>query len=84
MSHFLGPIAPILTDAASVQELNPNGGAVTNQLPSLKTEGGVQRLNLTSFNEFKNVPIKVIVHNIQLLNLMETTTEEEKQGQTLV
>ncbi len=55
MSHFLGPIAPILTDAASVQELNPNGGAVTNQLPSLKTEGGDQRLNLTSFNEFKNV-----------------------------
>jgi len=56
MSHFLGPIAPILTDAASVQELNPNGGAVTNQLPSLKTEGNVQRLNLTTFNEFKNVP----------------------------
>ena len=56
MSHFLGPIAPILTDATWVQELNPNGGAVTNQLPSLKTEGNVQRLNLTSFNEFKNVP----------------------------
>lgn len=56
MSHFLGPIAPILTDATSVQELNPNGGAVTNQLPSLKAEGNVQRLNLTSFNEFKNVP----------------------------
>lgn len=56
MSHFLGPIAPILTDAAAVQELNPNGGAVTNQLPSLKTEGNVQRLNLTTFNEFKNVP----------------------------
>ena len=32
MSHFLGPIAPILTDAASVQDLNPNGGAITNQL----------------------------------------------------
>ena len=43
MSHFLGPIAPILTDAGSVQELNPNGGAVTNQLPSLKVEGDVQR-----------------------------------------
>jgi len=33
MAHYLGPIAPVLTDANSVQELNPNGGAVTNQLP---------------------------------------------------
>lgn len=56
MSHFLGPIAPVLTDAAAVQELNPNGGAVTNQLPSLKVEGDIQRVNLTTFNEFKNVP----------------------------
>ena len=56
MSHFLGPVAPILTDAASVQDLNPNGGAVTNQLPSLKAEGDVQRANITSFNEFKDVP----------------------------
>ena len=56
MSHFLGPIAPILTDEASVQELNPNGGAVTNQLPSLKVEGSIQRTNILSFNEFKNVP----------------------------
>ena len=56
MSHFLGPIAPILTDAGSVQELNPNGGAVTNQLPSLKTEGDTQRASITSFNEYKNVP----------------------------
>ena len=56
MSHFLGPIAPILTDEASVQELNPNGGAVTNQLPSLKVEGNIQRTSILSFNEFKNVP----------------------------
>ena len=56
MSHFLGPIAPILTDEASVQELNPNGGAVTNQLPSLKVESTIQRASITSFNEFKNVP----------------------------
>jgi len=56
MSHFLGPVAPVLTDANSVQELNPNGGAVTNQEPSLKVTGNIQRLNLTSFNEYKNVP----------------------------
>jgi len=56
MSHHLTSIAPILTDAASVQELNPNGGAVTNQLPSLKVEGNVQRAQQTSFNEYKNVP----------------------------
>ena len=55
MSHFLGPIAPILTDEASVQDLNPNGGGVTNQLPSLKAESIIQRANITSFNEFKNV-----------------------------
>jgi hypothetical protein len=29
-------ISPVLTDAQSVEELNPNGGGVTNQLPSLK------------------------------------------------
>ena len=56
MSHFLGPISPVLTDAASVQELNPNGGAVTNQDPSLKVTGDIVRTNNTSFNEFKNVP----------------------------
>ena len=43
-------ISPILTDAASVQELNPNGGGVTNQLPSLKQVGDQVRLQNTSFN----------------------------------
>ena len=56
MSHFLGPIAPVLTDAHSVQELNPNGGAVTNQEPSLKVTGDITRTQITSFNEYKNVP----------------------------
>ena len=55
MSHFLGPMAPILTDADSVQDLNPNGGAITNQLPSLKVQGEAQRASITSFNEFKNI-----------------------------
>jgi hypothetical protein len=31
-------ISPVLTDAGSVEELNPNGGGVLNQLPSLKEE----------------------------------------------
>jgi hypothetical protein len=48
-------IAPVLTDAGSVQELNPNGGAVTNQEPSLKVTGEVVRSQVTSFNEYKNV-----------------------------
>jgi hypothetical protein len=48
-------IAPVLTDADSVQELNPNGGAVTNQEPSLKVTGGIVRSQITSFNEYKNV-----------------------------
>lgn len=56
MAHFLGPIAPVLTDANSVQELNPNGGAVTNQLPSLKEQGEITRAQVTSFNEYKDVP----------------------------
>jgi hypothetical protein len=49
-------IAPVLTDAGSVQELNPNGGAVTNQEPSLKVTGDITRAQITSFNEYKNVP----------------------------
>lgn len=49
-------ISPVLTDAGSVQELNPNGGAVTNQEPSLKVTGDIQRANVTSFNEYKNIP----------------------------
>jgi hypothetical protein len=48
-------IAPVLTDADSVQELNPNGGAVTNQEPSLKVTGNIVRSQITSFNEYKNV-----------------------------
>ena len=49
-------ITPILTDKNSVQELNPNGGAVTNQEPTLKQTGDAQRASITSFNEYKNVP----------------------------
>lgn len=49
-------IAPILTDANSVQDLNPNGGAVTNQEPSLKQTADAQRASVTSFNEYKNIP----------------------------
>ena len=48
-------IAPILTDADSVQELNPNGGAVTNQLPSLKAQGDISRAQQTVINDYKNV-----------------------------
>lgn len=48
-------IAPILTDGDSVQELNPNGGAVTNQEPSLKVTGDIVRAQVTSFNEYKNI-----------------------------
>ena len=49
------PISPILTDATSVQELNPNGGAVTNQEPSLKVTANNQRAKITSFNTYKDV-----------------------------
>ena len=49
-------IAPSLTDANSVQDLNPNGGAVTNQEPSLKQTADAQRASVTSFNEYKNIP----------------------------
>jgi hypothetical protein len=48
-------IAPVLTDADAVQELNPNGGAVTNQLPSLKQQGDISRAQQTVINDYKNV-----------------------------
>ena len=48
-------IAPILTDNASIQELNPNGGGVTNQLPSLKVQGEISRQQNTTLNDYKNV-----------------------------
>ena len=48
-------VAPVLTDNNSVQELNPNGGAVTNQLPSLKVQGEISRSQITSFNVYKNL-----------------------------
>lgn len=43
-------ISPILTDAASVQELNPNGAGVTNQLPTLKQVGEQVRSQNLTFN----------------------------------
>lgn len=45
-------ISPILTDAASVQELNPDGGGVTNQLPTLKQTGEVVRQQSLTFNTY--------------------------------
>ena len=48
-------IAPILTDVNAVDELNPNGGAVTNQEPSLKVKGDYVRQQVTNFNVYKNV-----------------------------
>lgn len=48
-------ISPVLTDAASVEELNPNGGGVLNQLPSLKEVGNTVRLQNLSFNFYKDV-----------------------------
>jgi len=50
----LGPIAPVLTDSSNVDELNPNGGGVLNQLPSLKQVSDSQRTNLTTFNEYRD------------------------------
>lgn len=47
-------ISPILTTEADVQDMGP--GAVTGQLPSLKATADMQRAQITSFNEFKNVP----------------------------
>jgi hypothetical protein len=48
-------ISPILTDNASVEELNPNGAGVLNQLPSLKQTGEVQRDTITRFNDYKDI-----------------------------
>lgn len=48
-------IAPILTDNDSIEELNPNGGGVTNQLPSLKVQGEITRQQNTTFNDYKNI-----------------------------
>ena len=53
MAQHGTPIAPILTDEASVQDMGPGG--VLNQLPSLKSSSDVQRTQITSFNEYKNV-----------------------------
>ena len=47
-------ISPVLTDAGSVEELNPNGGGVLNQLPSLKEVGNTVRLQNLSFNFYKD------------------------------
>jgi hypothetical protein len=47
-------IAPVGTTEADVQDMGP--GAVTNQLPSLKATSDAVRANITSFNEYKNVP----------------------------
>lgn len=54
MAHYGTPISPVLTDSGSVDELNPNGGGVLNQLPSLKQQGDITRVQVTSFNEYKN------------------------------
>lgn len=48
------PISPIGTTANDVQDMGP--GAVTGQLPSLKATADMVRAQITSFNEFKNVP----------------------------
>jgi hypothetical protein len=46
-------IAPILTDAASVQSFGPGG--ILNQLPGLKQTADAERLTLTTINEYKNL-----------------------------
>lgn len=47
-------ISPILTDIGSVEELNPNGGGVLNQLPSLKDTGDAVRLQNIVFNFYND------------------------------
>ncbi len=47
-------ISPVLTDAQSVEELNPNGGGVTNQLPSLKQVGDTVRLQNLTLNYYRD------------------------------
>jgi hypothetical protein len=53
MAHRGTAISPILTDNGSVEELNPNGGGVLNQLPSLKQTAETRRAEITRFNEYK-------------------------------
>lgn len=48
-------ISPILTDNASVEELNPNGAGVLNQLLSLKQTGELERDKITRFNDYKDI-----------------------------
>jgi hypothetical protein len=47
-------ISPVGTTPADVEDMGP--GAVTGQLPSLKASADIARAQITSFNEFKNVP----------------------------
>jgi hypothetical protein len=44
------PISPVLTDNGSVEDLGPGG--VLNQLPSLKKQGEISRLDNIKFNEY--------------------------------
>lgn len=53
MAHRGTPISPILTDNGSVEDLG--AGGVLNQLPSLKESANTVRLQITSFNEYKNI-----------------------------
>lgn len=53
MAHGVS-IAPVGTTPGDVQDMGP--GAVTNQLPSLKATSDMIRSQITSFNEYKNVP----------------------------
>jgi hypothetical protein len=53
MAHYTS-IGGIGTSQSDVQDMGP--GAVTNQLPSLKQTADVIRTQITSFNEYKNVP----------------------------
>jgi hypothetical protein len=47
-------IGGVGTSETDVQDMGP--GAVTNQLPSLKATADMVRAQITSFNEYKNVP----------------------------
>jgi len=55
MAHKGTSISPVLTNNSSVEELNPNGGGVLNQLPSLKQTAESQRGEITRFNEYKDI-----------------------------
>ncbi len=52
MAHNGTPISPVLTDNGSVQDLG--SGGVLNQLPSLKQSAENARLQITSFNDYKD------------------------------